>query len=147
MDKSAMDLLKSILVANPDKRIDVNRIKQHPFYLKGRSIFKQKYPDLINEVENFDLLYNKMTLKKSVSERMNYDIKYINNENMSKVNNDSSNNYYTKRNNNLSNSINKNENKKDDNYNEKNNEVKSNENNLYNNLLCHTKNINYYKKI
>jgi len=27
MDKSAMDLLKSILVANPDKRIDVNRIK------------------------------------------------------------------------------------------------------------------------
>ena len=147
MDKSAMDLLKNILVANPDKRIDVNKIKQHPFYLKGRSIFKQKYPDLINEVENFGGTYNKMTLKKSVSERMNYDLKHINNENINEVNNDNSNNYYTKRNNNLSNSVNKNENKKDDNYNEKNIEVKSNENNLYSNLLCHTKNINYYKKI
>ena len=147
MDKSAMDLLKNILVANPDKRIDVNKIKQHPFYLKGRSIFKQKYPDLINEVENFGAKHNKMTIKKSVSERMNYEIKQINNENMSEVKNDNSNNYYTKRNNNLSKSVNKNESKKGDNYNEKNNEIKSNENNLYSNLLCHTKNINYYKKI
>jgi hypothetical protein len=147
MDKSAMDLLKSILVANPDKRIDVNKIMHHPFYLKGRSIFKQKFPDLINDVENFGIMNNKMTLKKSVSERMNYEIKNINNENMSEINNDNSNNYYTKRNNNLSKSVNKNDNKKDDNYNEKNNEIKSNENNLYSNLLCHTKNINYYKKI
>ena len=144
MDKSAIDLLKNILVLNPDKRIDINKIKFHPFYLKGKSIFKLKYPELIIDVEKINLINYKKTLKKSFSEIINLDIdnKNINNN----VNNDKDKKYNNKKNN-INNSANKNENLKCKNFVEKNNEVRNGENNLYNNLLCHTKNINYYKKI
>ena len=139
IDKSAIDLMKNILVANPEKRIDISKIKTHPFYLKGRNIFKQKYPELVNEVEKENLVYAQRTLKKSISDPFNENI--INNN--KKKNYESEKKYKHKRKTNLS--ANKNE------YNqeniEKNNENKNNDNNVYNNLLCHTKNINYYKKI
>jgi 5'-AMP-activated protein kinase catalytic alpha subunit len=139
IDKSAIDLMKNILVANPEKRIDISKIKTHPFYLKGRNIFKQKYPELVNEVEKENLVYAQRTLKKSISDPFNENI--INNN--KKKNYESEKRYKHKRKTNLS--ANKNE------YNqeniEKNNENKNNDNNVYNNLLCHTKNINYYKKI
>ena len=152
IDKSALDLLKNILVANPDKRLDISKIKQHPFYLKGKNIFKQKYPDLTYEIENPSLIADNKTLKKSVSERINLE---INNENLNKVNNDKDQNYHYKKNIIISNSVNKEKDKKnqiieDNNYIEKNNGIikNNNENNFYNNnLLCHTKNINYYKRI
>ena len=144
IDKSAIDLMKNILVANPDKRMDIYKIKSHPFYLKGRNIFKQKYPDLINEVEQAGLIYINKTLKKSISDPFNENIININHKNR---NLEKENNYHNERNNNLNNSVNKNENNKENNYLEKNNEIKNNENNLYHNLLCTTKNINYYKKI
>ena len=44
IDKSAIDLMKNILVFNPEKTIDINKIKKHPFYLKGKNIFNEKIP-------------------------------------------------------------------------------------------------------
>ena len=49
---NAQNLLKKILVANPDKRITINEIKKHPFYLEGKEIFYKRYPDLIEKIEN-----------------------------------------------------------------------------------------------
>ena len=139
IDKSAIDLMKNILIANPDKRFDLNKIMQHPFYLKGKNIFCQIFPDLINEIKQNNLMYYNKTLKKSISDSFNSAFKSnkdIKNEKNEKINNSS-------------NSLNKNIKKKEDKkYIETNNNLKNNENNnLYNNLLCHTKNINYYKKI
>ena len=136
IDKSAIDLMKNILISNPDKRFDLNKIKQHPFYLKGKNIFCQIFPDLINEIKQNNSTYFNKTLKKSISDSFN---------NTFKSNKDIKN----EKNDNSCSSINKNNKKKEDKKNsETNNNLKNNDNNnLYNNLLCHTKNINYYKKI
>ena len=51
----AVNLLKKILVNNPVKRIKINEIKQHKFYLKGKQIFeKNQESSPINELK----LYN-----------------------------------------------------------------------------------------
>ena len=41
-----LDLMKKILVIDPNKRITLNEIKKHPFYLKGKLLFSQKYPEI-----------------------------------------------------------------------------------------------------
>ena len=46
-----IDLMKKILVVDPNKRITIQEIKQHPFYLKGKMVFADKHYDLIKEVE------------------------------------------------------------------------------------------------
>ena len=139
IDKSAVDLMKNILVANPNKRYDINKIKLHPFYLKGRNIFKQKYPDLINEIEQPKIIHLNKTLKKSISDSINNN---INKNSTNCTSSENEKNFHKKANNNLTNSPNKNEDEK-----EKETTEKKNDNNLYSNLLFHTKNINYYKKI
>ena len=40
--KLPLDLLKKIIVPEPCKRITLEQIKQHPFYLKGKLLFNQK---------------------------------------------------------------------------------------------------------
>ena len=52
LSNNAQNLLKKILVPNPDKRININEIKKHPFYLEGKEIFYKRYPDLIGMIEN-----------------------------------------------------------------------------------------------
>ena len=37
------DLIKKILVTNPDKRITIKEIKKHPFFLKGKTLYKQEF--------------------------------------------------------------------------------------------------------
>ena len=49
---NAQNLLKRILVPNPDTRITINEIKKLPFYLDGKNIFYKRYPDLIDKLEN-----------------------------------------------------------------------------------------------
>ena len=39
----AVDLLKKILVPNPNERISIENIKKHPFYLKGKYNFEQQF--------------------------------------------------------------------------------------------------------
>ena len=46
-----VDLMKKILVVEPNKRITIQEIKQHPFYLRGKIIFAERHYELIKEVE------------------------------------------------------------------------------------------------
>ena len=148
IDKTAVDLMKNILVTDPENRFDINKIKQHPFYLRGKNIFIEKFPDLIREVEQPNTTCINKTLKKSISDSFNNNIK-INRKKSNRNNHENGNFCGNQRINNLSNSVNKKNNiKKENNIIEKKMDLKNNnENNLYSNLLSHTKNINYYKKI
>ena len=49
---SAVDLMNKIMVTNPDKRITIDKIKEHSFYLKGKKIFNEKHPQLIMSSSN-----------------------------------------------------------------------------------------------
>ena len=40
--KIGRDLISKILVTDPEKRITINEIKKHPFYLKGKKLFDQE---------------------------------------------------------------------------------------------------------
>ena len=60
---NAKDLLQKILVANPDKRININEIKKHQFYLNGKKIFSQKFPELVKQIEIKSNLNNENSLK------------------------------------------------------------------------------------
>ena len=53
----SLDMLKKILVSDPLKRITIDEIKKHEFYLKGEKLFKEKFNE---PVENIDLKYNKL---------------------------------------------------------------------------------------
>ena len=46
-----LDLMKKIIVPEPTKRITLQQIKEHPFFLKGKILFNQKYPDLYNNID------------------------------------------------------------------------------------------------
>ena len=52
MGKLTLDLMKKIITPDPKKRITLEQIKQHPFYLKGKGLFKKKFPKIISEVKN-----------------------------------------------------------------------------------------------
>ena len=43
ISKNAKDLMKKILVTDPDKRITIPEIKKHPFYLSGKNLFEQDF--------------------------------------------------------------------------------------------------------
>ena len=62
--KLSRDLIEKILVTDPDKRISIPEIKNHPFYLKGKELFEQEFSvyqitkdvnDKTSLVENIDL--------------------------------------------------------------------------------------------
>ena len=52
--KNAKDLLEKILVCNPEKRINLKEIKEHQFYLKGKSIFYRKFPNFENKIKEIN---------------------------------------------------------------------------------------------
>ena len=140
IDKNALNLLKNILVNNPDKRINLEKIKKHQFYLKGKKIFEAKYPELVDKIENINNVNDNILLNNSFI-KDKHEL-----ENMNKLNNDDNNNYKSKykafenQKENLIKYIQVN--------NIKNKKETTNENNLYkSNLILKTKNINYYKRI
>ena len=51
MGSLTLDLMKKIITPDPKKRITLEQIKQHPFYLKGKDLFNKKFPELINEIK------------------------------------------------------------------------------------------------
>ena len=51
MRYDAKNLLQKILVKNPNKRINVNQIKKHKFYLMGKDIYSKNYLK-INTLKN-----------------------------------------------------------------------------------------------
>ena len=60
----AKDLLKKILVTNPDKRISIPEIRKHPFFLKGKNIFEKYFtiyqvtPKEIDDSDNSSCFYD-----------------------------------------------------------------------------------------
>ena len=64
MRYDAKNLLQKILVKNPNKRINVNQIKKHKFYLMGKDIYSKKYL--------------KINQRKTVNKKVNKNIRKIN---------------------------------------------------------------------
>ena len=56
LSTNAVDLLKKIIVPNPKKRITINEIKKHPFYLQGKELFDKEFTIqyLTDDVNNND---------------------------------------------------------------------------------------------
>ena len=80
----AVDLLKKILVPNPENRISIREIKKHPFYMKGKEIFKKVHPTIFKEIEynfklkslkKFNFVYNKMITKTEENEKNDFNKK------------------------------------------------------------------------
>ncbi len=69
LSEEAKDLLKKILVTNPKKRINIEEIKNHPFYLKGKKIFETNFT--IYQVTADDIV-------DSEDSSFFYDFKYMN---------------------------------------------------------------------
>ena len=76
--KLSIDLIKKILVTDPEKRITIPEIKKHPFFLKGKEIFEQEFsttlvvrsPKEINNEENEN--------EKNIEEKENININEMN---------------------------------------------------------------------
>ena len=51
LSNMTINIMKKILVVDPLKRITLDEIKQHPFYLNGKAIFDRKHHNLVKEVE------------------------------------------------------------------------------------------------
>ena len=49
ISSNAKSLLKKILVSDPNKRIKIEDIKKHPFYIQGKNVFKIIHPELFIE--------------------------------------------------------------------------------------------------
>ena len=81
-----VDLMKKILVREPEKRITLNEIKSHPFYLKGKILFSKKHPDLVNEVEKINNNNNGVRLIKNIKLK-NSDDSFNNINNLFNINN------------------------------------------------------------
>ena len=80
------DLLKKILVNEPDKRIDIPEIKEHPFFLKGKNIFEQELSLCHNSDAELDLkISNSNIILSNLKEKENKEIKNINNDNLNDI--------------------------------------------------------------
>ena len=97
------DLMQKILVTNPEERITIPEIKNHPFYLKGKDLFEQEFSiyqitkdanDKASIVENIDLnhiLYNPITIeadKNIIENKENFEDNNKNKENLNIVEKD-----------------------------------------------------------
>ena len=94
LTKNILDIMKRILIVDPNKRITIPEIKKHPFYLKGKSIFESKHKNLVCQVEkvidddeeNEDK--NKKNINNNIIEKIDINIKkskstnFLNNENI-----------------------------------------------------------------
>lgn len=104
ISETAEDLLKRILVKEPDKRIKIEDIKKHQFYLMGQEIYRNKFR--LNEnndysyikANNFNEQINKLFIEFNKEHYKNYDDKKYNHNIL---------NYNINENNEISNIINK----------------------------------------
>ena len=91
LSEVSKDLLKKIIETNPEKRIKIEEIKKHPFYLMGKKIYEKKFtkkiqsvrelnpPTIFNKNNNFkqekNEINNKEYIKTEVSDRKKNGIK------------------------------------------------------------------------
>ncbi len=74
------DLIKKILVTNPDKRITIKEIKKHPFFLKGKTLYKQEFSFtrfpmelLMDDDDDDDISYKPVKTENDDKNNKNYD--------------------------------------------------------------------------
>lgn len=70
---ASRDLMKKILVTNPDKRITIKEIKKHRFYLKGEKLFNMKFhPELtVTNSKPISMTYISNATSKCPTQRQN----------------------------------------------------------------------------
>ena len=74
-----LDLMRKIIVPEPSKRITLNQIKVHPFYLRGKLLFSQRHPEINNNKIREILIKNILprTKNKSIKNKNKKDIKKL----------------------------------------------------------------------
>ena len=78
----SVDLIKKILVNSPKKRIKIDEIKKHKFYLKGKNIFEKRQESIaLNEMKLLKYKSNNIQNEKNLTEnnRDNIKDKYLKN--------------------------------------------------------------------
>ena len=74
-----LDLMTKIIVPEPSKRITLNQIKEHPFYLRGKLLFSQRHPEInnnkIREIQIKNILQR--TKNKPIKNKNKKDIKKL----------------------------------------------------------------------
>ena len=63
LSEVSKDLLRKIIETNPEKRIKIEEIKQHPFYLMGKKLYEKKFKKMkIQSLRefNYDIIFNKV---------------------------------------------------------------------------------------
>ena len=86
ISKKAKNLMKRIIVPDPEKRIKIEEIKLHPYYLQGEAIFKHKHPEFFTSKNNIpaDIGVDSPLIKEELLIRQDIS----NNKNEAKKNND-----------------------------------------------------------
>ena len=74
ISSNVKSLLQKILVVNPEKRININEIKQYQFYQIGKNIFFQNFPEYKNKIEINSNKFDKDNLLKNKKEIPNFDL-------------------------------------------------------------------------
>ena len=100
LSNNTLDIMKKILVVDPHKRITIEQIRKHPFYIKGKNIFEYKHKNLVCKVEkiiddNLDESNNNEENskdentddKKDINIKKSKSTNYFENENIIKNNN------------------------------------------------------------
>ena len=60
--KISKDLIEKILVTDPNKRITIPEIKNHPFFIKGKELFEQEFSIYQNDIEDTEINYQNIDL-------------------------------------------------------------------------------------
>ena len=66
--EKAKDLIKKILVKEPDERITISQIKKHPFFIKGKNLFEEKFSLCPNSSSEADLKFSNSNIIMSNNE-------------------------------------------------------------------------------
>jgi len=78
LSDDVLDIMNKIIVVDPNKRYNIEQIKKHPFYLKGKKEFEKKHKDLIDKVE---FIYNNNNDIEDYNNEIEDDIIFNNNIN------------------------------------------------------------------
>ena len=72
--EKAKDLIKKILVKEPDERITISQIKKHTFFIKGKNLFEQEFSLCPNSSSEADLkLSNSNLFTSKIEDKENRD--------------------------------------------------------------------------
>jgi len=82
LSNNTVKLLKKIIVTDPKKRINIEEIKKHPFYIKGKYNFEKNYNNIF--ISNKIRKYEKIHWKKYKQNNYNLNSFYFNDDNIKK---------------------------------------------------------------